>query len=45
MQLKETKNSNLSQQRFDFPEEEQRVLEFWHEIDAFRTSLQLSKGG
>jgi isoleucyl-tRNA synthetase len=28
----------------DFPKEEERILEFWREIDAFQTSLKLSKG-
>ncbi|KAJ3278501.1 isoleucine--tRNA ligase, partial [Borealophlyctis nickersoniae] len=27
-----------------FPKEEQKVLEFWKEIDAFQTSLKLSEG-
>ncbi|KAJ3275833.1 isoleucine--tRNA ligase [Terramyces sp. JEL0728] len=27
-----------------FPEEEHKVLAFWKEIDAFRTSVELSKG-
>jgi valyl-tRNA synthetase len=29
---------------FSFPEEEQKVLNFWREIDAFQTSLKLSEG-
>ncbi|KAL7270886.1 isoleucine--tRNA ligase [Rhizina undulata] len=28
----------------DFPKEEERILEFWKEIDAFQTSLKLSEG-
>lgn len=28
----------------DFPKEEERILEFWREIDAFRTSVKLSEG-
>ena len=44
MQLKEVWNANLSQLRFSFPEEEQAVMEFWAEIDAFQTSLKLSEG-
>jgi len=28
---------------FDFPEEEEKVLKFWREIDAFQTSLKLSE--
>lgn len=44
MSLADIENPALSQQRFDFPVEEQRVLEFWREIDAFHTSLRLSEG-
>ncbi|KAJ7647185.1 tRNA synthetases class I-domain-containing protein [Roridomyces roridus] len=29
---------------FDFPKEEEKVLKFWEEIDAFQTSLKLSEG-
>lgn len=29
---------------FNFPEEEEKVLKFWREIDAFQTSLRLSDG-
>lgn len=29
---------------FNFPEEEEKVLNFWREIDAFKTSLKLSEG-
>ncbi|KII92817.1 hypothetical protein PLICRDRAFT_486212 [Plicaturopsis crispa FD-325 SS-3] len=29
---------------FNFPKEEEKVLEFWREIDAFQTSLKLSEG-
>ncbi len=29
---------------FNFPKEEEKVLEFWKEIDAFQTSLKLSEG-
>ena len=28
----------------NFPSEEEKVLAFWNEIDAFQTSLKLSKG-
>ncbi|SCU87254.1 LAMI_0D05336g1_1 [Lachancea mirantina] len=28
---------------FSFPKEEEKILEFWNEIDAFHTSLELSK--
>jgi isoleucyl-tRNA synthetase len=27
-----------------FPEEEEKVLKFWNEIDAFQTSLKMSEG-
>ena len=29
---------------FDFPKEEEKVIKFWREIDAFQTSLKLSEG-
>ncbi|KAG5654380.1 hypothetical protein H0H81_003204 [Sphagnurus paluster] len=29
---------------FDFPKEEEKVIAFWREIDAFRTSVKLSEG-
>ncbi|KAF7361757.1 hypothetical protein MVEN_00519900 [Mycena venus] len=29
---------------FDFPREEEKVIKFWQEIDAFQTSLKLSEG-
>lgn len=29
---------------FDFPKEEEKVIAFWREIDAFHTSLKLSEG-
>lgn len=29
---------------FNFPKEEEKVIEFWKEIDAFQTSLKLSEG-
>lgn len=31
------------EQRFDFPGEELKILQYWDEIDAFQTSLKLSK--
>ncbi|KAJ7346787.1 tRNA synthetases class I-domain-containing protein [Mycena albidolilacea] len=30
--------------QFDFPREEEKVIKFWEEIDAFKTSLKLSEG-
>lgn len=45
-----TYNRKLGQQdslvsaQFDFPKEEEKVLAFWREIDAFRTSMKLSEG-
>ncbi|KAJ3759130.1 tRNA synthetases class I-domain-containing protein [Lentinula raphanica] len=29
---------------FNFPEEEEKIIAFWREIDAFQTSLKLSEG-
>jgi isoleucyl-tRNA synthetase len=29
---------------FSFPKEEERILAYWREIDAFRTSVKLSEG-
>ena len=29
---------------FDFPKEEEKVIRFWREINAFQTSLKLSEG-
>lgn len=29
---------------FNFAKEEEKVLEYWREIDAFQTSLKLSEG-
>lgn len=31
-------------QSFNFPKEEEKVIQFWREIDAFQTSLKLSEG-
>ncbi|KAG8834716.1 isoleucine--tRNA ligase, partial [Serendipita sp. 399] len=30
--------------KFDFPGEELKVIQFWREIDAFRTSIKLREG-
>ena len=30
--------------RYEFPTEEEKVLEFWNSIDAFQTSMKLSEG-
>ncbi|RIA79525.1 isoleucyl-tRNA synthetase [Glomus cerebriforme] len=30
--------------QFNFPKEEEKILEFWREIDAFRTQVRLSEG-
>jgi isoleucyl-tRNA synthetase len=27
-----------------FPKEEEKIIQFWKEIDAFKTSVELSKG-
>ncbi|CAG8737871.1 4751_t:CDS:1, partial [Acaulospora colombiana] len=29
--------------QFNFPKEEEKILEFWREIDAFNTQIHLSK--
>lgn len=34
----------VSESSINFPREEERILEFWREIDAFQTSLKLSEG-
>ena len=31
------------QEKINFPKEEEKVLEFWKEINAFQTSLKQSK--
>ncbi|KAL4227042.1 Isoleucine--tRNA ligase [Mactra antiquata] len=31
-------------EKISFPDEEEKILKFWNEIDAFKTSLKLSKG-
>lgn len=30
--------------RFDFPQEELKVIKLWEELDAFNTSLKLAEG-
>jgi isoleucyl-tRNA synthetase len=30
--------------KFDFPDEEQKIIQFWREIDAFQTSKKLREG-
>lgn len=32
------------QGRFEFPKEEEKVLEYWKSISAFETSMKLSEG-
>ncbi|XP_076447900.1 isoleucine--tRNA ligase, cytoplasmic-like [Babylonia areolata] len=36
--------SQATSDNISFPEEEEKIYQFWKEIDAFRTSLKLSKG-
>lgn len=36
--------SFLTSDKFDFPKEEAKVLEFWQSINAFQTSMKLSEG-
>lgn len=31
-------------ENIDFAQEEGKILEYWKQIDAFKTSLKLSKG-
>ena len=31
-------------ENYNFPKEEENILEFWKRIDAFKTSLKLSEG-
>lgn len=39
-----SKPSPLVSAPFDFPREEEKVVQFWRDIDAFQTSLKLSEG-
>ncbi|CAI8497933.1 isoleucine--tRNA ligase [Hanseniaspora opuntiae] len=34
----------MSEERFSFPREEERILQHWKDIDAFQTSLKLTEG-
>ncbi|KAF0268652.1 hypothetical protein FOG48_02264 [Hanseniaspora uvarum] len=34
----------MSEERFSFPREEERILQHWNDIDAFQTSLKLTEG-
>jgi hypothetical protein len=36
--------SNIVPPNVHFPQEEEKILKFWEEIDAFQTSLKLSEG-
>ena len=36
--------STLVSAQFNFPKEEEKIIAFWKEIDAFQTSLKLSEG-
>ena len=36
--------SNATDARFDFPQEELKIANFWREIDAFATSMRLAEG-
>jgi isoleucyl-tRNA synthetase len=42
--LADTENPNIAQSKYDFVKEEEKVLQFWKEIDAFKTSLKMSEG-
>jgi isoleucyl-tRNA synthetase len=37
-------SKQLVTQSFNFPKEEEKVITYWREIDAFQTSLKLSEG-
>ncbi|PVU93953.1 hypothetical protein BB559_003119 [Furculomyces boomerangus] len=37
-------NQSPEPEQFSFSKQEEKILEFWKEIDAFKTSLELSKG-
>lgn len=37
-------SKQLVTQSFNFPKEEEKVIAYWREIDAFQTSLKLSEG-
>lgn len=43
-QLSMVTDPNLSQKHFSFPEQENMILKYWEEIDAFRTSVKLNEG-
>jgi isoleucyl-tRNA synthetase len=34
----------VAKMSIDFPKEEQRILAFWNDINAFQRQLELSKG-
>ena len=42
MQLSKIKETNLSNLRFDFPNEELLVINYWSSIDAFNQSIKLN---
>lgn len=42
--LVEKEKDCMSEDKFEFPKEEERILQFWRDIDAFQTSVKLSKG-
>ncbi|CAG8601089.1 3576_t:CDS:10, partial [Paraglomus occultum] len=37
-------HDEASSSQFNFPKEEEKILKFWQEIDAFKTQLKLSEG-
>ena len=36
--------SHIVSTQFDFAKEEEKVIQYWREIDAFQTSLKLAEG-
>ena len=38
------KMTNQPGETHNFPKEEEKILEYWKKVDAFKTSLKLSKG-
>ena len=36
--------SDLGQQRVNFAREEEKILEYWRKIDAFKKQLEITKG-
>jgi len=39
-----TNSTAANGDRFDFPQEELKMIKLWNEMDAFKTSLRLAEG-